>query len=315
MAALVRLSPGTLVVWALPVFAVAAEALPQASLQPIIYSVTTDAALRRLTLVGANFGTAPRVFTAFGELPVTSGNPTTIVVDLTSPAAPGSYLLAVLNTEASLVAVFDATFGAVGPPGPAGPKGDPGSTGPQGVAGPVGPPGAAGATGPTGPQGPPGPPAIRVVDSLGQLVGAYLLDWSKDPNAGNLNEGDTVAFVRDGVLYQVPITENGFRPQAGVVQFFYQSADCTGQPYYLVGSVPLGGLRATSDPFYNFVRAGVLCHLAKPWGQTYSVHSTDQRSNPLLPATCTDTNQVGLLAAPVLCEDISRFVPPFRIVE
>jgi hypothetical protein len=93
-------------------------------------------------------------------LTVSSFTPTTIVAELGSVTAPGTYLLTAGN--GLLFAIADVTLGAVGPQGPIGatgpqgPQGLMGLMGLQGVPGIQGPAGPAGATGPAGPAGPTG---------------------------------------------------------------------------------------------------------------------------------------------------------------
>jgi hypothetical protein len=114
------------------------------------------------------------------------------------------------------------SWNVTGPPGPSGPQGSQGAHGPQGVAGPQGPQGPRGVQGSQGPQG---PGTIMVVDTNGNAV-------------GQLGRNDNViSIIRQisGIWVEVPVdAANGFVPTKDFfneANFFWQSPDCTGQPY------------------------------------------------------------------------------------
>jgi hypothetical protein len=114
------------------------------------------------------------------------------------------------------------SWNVTGPPGPSGPQGSQGAHGPQGVAGSQGPQGPRGAQGSQGPQG---PGTIMVVDTNGNAV-------------GRLGRNDNViSIIRQisGIWVEVPVdAANGFVPTKDFfneANFFWQSPDCTGQPY------------------------------------------------------------------------------------
>ena len=85
------------------------------------------------------------------NLTVKSFNNSTIVAQLASMPAPGTYLLIV--QDGYYGGQFHLTIGADGPQGPIGLTGAVGATGPAGAKGATGATGAAGATGPAGPIG------------------------------------------------------------------------------------------------------------------------------------------------------------------
>jgi len=138
----------------------------RAQLLPVIESATVNSAANTITISGIGFNTRikPTVNLGGTNLTVNSYTSTTVVANLGSVTAPGTYLLTL--TDGLLPAVADVTLGAVGPQGPQGaigatgaqgPQGPIGFPGPQGAQGPIGPTGLAGATGATGAVGPTGP--------------------------------------------------------------------------------------------------------------------------------------------------------------
>jgi hypothetical protein len=148
--------------------------------QPVIGSVTYDAAANTLTIGGTGFiyGTR-KTFVNLGEpgvrlVPLQVTN-YVAVVSLGS-IGPGNYLVTV--GYGSAVGQFDEVWitlgsmgaeGPQGPPGPAGPKGDAGTPGTPGAPGAAGAAGAPGPQGPKGDTGPAGAPGI--VASLDALNG------------------------------------------------------------------------------------------------------------------------------------------------
>jgi hypothetical protein len=202
--------------------------------------------------------------------------------------------------------------GAAGPQGPAGATGAAGPQGEVGPIGPRGPQGPAGPAGPTGPQGPVGLPAIKVVDSLGQYVGPYLLNWYFDSNNWSLSP-ETVGLVRQGNLIQVRITADGFETTltGSVGRLSYETADCSGQPYISTPYIAPGALRA-AQPGFVFLQGGTLCYALRPWQQSHHILSQRTTTNNQPTGSCTATDQ-SMTGGPAACEDVSRFVPPFHI--
>ena len=123
-----------------------------AATAPKIFSTVTNFSTNHISITGQNFsptGLAPTVYFATTRLTLSSFSNQAITAMLPTGFAPGSYNLAVVNSNAQAV-TFAVTLGAVGPMGPQGPPGVQGPPGPQGSQGPQGAPGA------QGPQGPPG---------------------------------------------------------------------------------------------------------------------------------------------------------------
>ena len=155
--------------------------LPVVVSTTIKYSVTPN----QITISGQNFGAAaPKVVLNNTTLTLIS-NTTTIVANMPSGLAPGSYILTVTPNR-NLPAIFVVTNGEVGPQGPMGltgaqgPQGNTGAQGPQGNTGPQGPQGNTGPQGPQGPQGNTGPqgPAGVVPD---QLLTVQLMATCSNP--------------------------------------------------------------------------------------------------------------------------------------
>ena len=94
-----------------------------------------------------------------------------------------------------------------------------GPQGPQGEQGPTGPQGPQGAQGPTGPQGPQGlPGGIEVYDASDQFLG-YFVQIAWETMLGiyvpTLKKIMTISMLSGDTQYEV----------------YYESTDCTGQPY------------------------------------------------------------------------------------
>jgi len=108
--------------------------------------------------------------------------------------------------------------GPQGPQGEQGPKGDKGDTGDTGLQGPQGEQGIQGEQGPQGPAG-----AIDVYDADGQYLGKYL--------------GDVYTYYYYTLIYlpslqrSITINNNGELDSYTHATLFYESSDCTGQPY------------------------------------------------------------------------------------
>jgi hypothetical protein len=99
------------------------------------------------------------------------------------------------------------SWNVTGPPGPSGPQGPQGPRGIQGM------------------QGPQGPGAIMVVDANGNAVGQL----------GRNDNVTSIIWQISGIWVEVPVdVVNGFVPTKeffNEANFFWQSPDCTGQPY------------------------------------------------------------------------------------
>lgn len=134
-----------------------------AASKPSITSAVADFQTNQISIVGVNFGTVSPYVTLDGLVAtVVTFTPTTILADLPSGIAPGSYVLSVKNKSDNLVATFDATIGNAGPQGP------------QGAQGPQGQTGATGPQGPQGPQGPAGQGSVIQNSLLFYNVGANM---------------------------------------------------------------------------------------------------------------------------------------------
>lgn len=109
--------------------------------------LNADASPQTLTIRGTGFSPTDAVTLGSNTLSKVSATSTTLVVTLPTTISPGDYLLRVTGAG---TAVWQYTYGAVGPQGPAGPRGLRGLTG---AAGPAGPAGPAGQQGPAGGKG------------------------------------------------------------------------------------------------------------------------------------------------------------------
>src|SRR6185436_7085350 len=116
--------------------------------------------------------------------------------------------------------------------------------GPQGAIGLTGPEGPTGPTGPQGEQGSAGPAAaagLRVVDSLGQDVGAYIGDGS----ATRLFPSGAVSLLVNRFGFDKPTRAD----------LYYETTDCSGAAYMtsnptmiLHAEIVRGIARWASDP-------------------------------------------------------------------
>ena len=106
---------------------------------PAIEGATVNLAKGAMTLSGSNFspaGVAPTVTVGGASSTVSSFTNTTIVVEVPSTLAAGTYLVSVTNSIRPSVSAY-VTVGAVGPQGPAGATGATGAAGPAGPQGPA----------------------------------------------------------------------------------------------------------------------------------------------------------------------------------
>ena len=137
-----------LTVWLLTIsMFVFAAASAYAAATPTISSASINYSTNQITIKGSGFPTSKPSVVFNGTTLTVVGTPTSTSITATLPTgvAQGTYTLTV-----STSAVFDVTYGAVGPQGP---QGATGATGPAGPRGAIGLTGATGATGPAGPQG------------------------------------------------------------------------------------------------------------------------------------------------------------------
>jgi hypothetical protein len=107
---------------------------------PKIFSTVVNNLRGQINISGQGFdpaGSAPTVTLGKVALKIVAFNDQAITASMPVGLSPGSYSLSVTNSSL-LTAVFDVTFGAVGPAGPAGPQGPAGPPGPQGIQGPPG---------------------------------------------------------------------------------------------------------------------------------------------------------------------------------
>jgi Collagen triple helix repeat (20 copies)/IPT/TIG domain len=142
-----------------------ASAAPSVTFTVTIESASIDYSTNEITLRGTGFdlsGRAPAVSFNGTKLTLVSFAATTLIAKLPAGISAATYELVVTNSL-GVSALFDVTYGAIGPQGPAGapgvqgPAGTQGAVGPPGAAGPTGPAGVAGATGAPGSQGLAGP--------------------------------------------------------------------------------------------------------------------------------------------------------------
>lgn len=113
-----------------------------------------------IVIAGSGFASSNVVTLSGITLTKTSTSTTSIVATVPSSLTLGAsdYLLSV---KGSKTALWNLTYGAVGPQGPQGAQGPAGSQGPQGT------PGATGPTGSTGPQGPKGDTGAQGIAGAG----------------------------------------------------------------------------------------------------------------------------------------------------
>jgi hypothetical protein len=119
---------------------------------PVMNSGTINYPKNQVTLTGSGFepeNAAPTVEFNGAALRVVSATNDRIVATLPATVAPGTFRIKV-EPKSGGSAVFDMTYGAVGPQGPAGAPGQAGAPGAAGPAGPAGPTGPQGAAGPSG---------------------------------------------------------------------------------------------------------------------------------------------------------------------
>jgi hypothetical protein len=177
----------------------------------------------------------------------------------------------------------------VGPQGPEGPQGEPGPTGdigPQGPQGEPGPQGPQGDTGPQGPQGEPGPAGPQgepgespgwlgpvAIDAFGDFVGIptgvlpRCIGSAPSSSPRNHASGVVVRDPTTGVQGWVNLANYTLETEincprqitrigqgTGPRSLFFESADCTGQPYLeanrgqveVVGEVFAAGLASST---------------------------------------------------------------------
>jgi hypothetical protein len=165
--------------------------------------------------------------------------------------------------------------------------------------------------GPAGPQGPPGESALRVVDSLGQTVGAFL---AQDvPPAGY--QQLAVAAAGNQRIFLL-VNSNGFRENY-VNALYHTSRDCSGQRYIAIGNAPSldpAVIVAPTQPAavqrgYAVFSSGPIT-VASVASREYFAPGADYRSPGLceaFDATMRVTPASGLELATL------QVMPPFRI--
>jgi hypothetical protein len=163
--------------------------------------------------------------------------------------------------------------GATGPQGPAGVnglpgapglRGDTGAPGPAGTAGPAGPAGEAGPQGPagdTGPEGPKGASLPTIIDAKGVTLGV-------------LSGADAWIDTRSGKVALKDIGVLTYEPPEG---YFYDSEDCTGEPFLsarslVPRSVIVGPDGSNLDEKGNMLFSGKLMFAQKPF-ELRTMHS------------------------------------------
>lgn len=202
--------------------------------------------------------------------------------------------------------------GLPGEPGPQGPPGLQGLTGPQGPAGPQGESGPQGSQGPAGPQGPQGPQGVgnvRVVDSVGQLVG-FL-----GPCDVFQTSNSVLRQIEPGLWFCVPVDTTGFRNAPPTnVNLVYATPDCTGQAYIpwedtAKVNALFWQMDGTGNTYAVFVRDNTLYYRVGYFvGQLGSYRFLDP-PGPCTPnATSTSFGEARTLDLSTL-----GLVPPFRI--
>jgi hypothetical protein len=160
--------------------------------------------------------------------------------------------------------------------GPQGPQGLPGPTGPPGPQGPSGPQGAPGLQGLQGLQGPPGPagPAsgLKVVDANGEPIGLWATlhpsiglrvpaspevyaDGFRDVSAPSV----AVHQTPEGIVV-LPLSFDGFLEDATPTASFYESGNCTGQPYLNASDID-----TTMLPAHGRIRGQTVTYPQEPF--------------------------------------------------
>jgi hypothetical protein len=186
--------------------------------------------------------------------------------------------------KASEVPLDPAMLGLQGPPGIAG---APGPAGPIGLPGPKGDPGV---------QGPPGP-GLVLRDSNGVTVGSFLA-WQDRSSP----DDDLVVVKLDGTPVLLHGRTTGFGGFLPLDQspLYYETADCTGQPFV--------------EPVYDQTRPVRWGRLAGSLVYYRSGNSTGVAHQSFSIDGSTCFANVGTRSlAPASVADLSGFVPPFRV--
>jgi hypothetical protein len=168
-----------------------------------------------------------------------------------------------------------------------------------------------GPAGPQGPQGVAGESALRVVDSNGQTVGAFL---AQDiPTVGYQH----LAVAKAGSqLVFLLVNSSGFRDNY-VNAFYHTTPDCTGQRYLAIGNAPYldpAAIVAPTQPAavqrgYAVFPAGSMA-VRSIASREYFAPGADYRSPGLCEAVTVTMN-----VAPARGLELATLnvVPPFRI--
>jgi hypothetical protein len=282
---------------------------------PVLQSAAMGQDSVTLTIKGSNLLgiTTPIVTLNSVRLTVVSATNTQIVARLAAPVAAATYFLVVQRDSLSY-GVIDVTLGVAGPAGAPGPKGDPGMPGPKGdpgAQGPKGDQGVAGAQGlrgdvgprgvegAPGPSGAPGAAAVRVIDSIGNVVGTVT-------GVDSTNHVQILREVTDGIWLSLMVTRSGF--DQNLLTFIYQSMDCSGPEYLQVDTPPLLNHPAVTD--------GVIAYYAgDPELALGNLHSYSQKTLTGLGAgRCTPVGLgSGVYIGVATLVDLSTIVPPFHL--
>ncbi len=142
--------------------------------------------------------------------------------------------------------------------------------------------------GPPGPSGAPGAGGLKIYDSQNLEVGPY-------------NGSSRVMFYVNGIYLAVNILPQGFRTTSGF-NLYYNSSDCTGQPYFDVNDM----LRPTE----------VVGNTAYYGGDPVAIFDTFSQRYFEPPSTygpCEYQNSRSPGAGPLQTYQLPYFVPPFRL--
>jgi hypothetical protein len=147
-----------------------------------------------------------------------------------------------------------------------------------------------------GPQGPAGPPGgLQFVDSTGKQLGFVV--------------GVNLALRFDNATpVAVSVDLNGLT--SGEVEFFFESADCTGTRLGGGGAAPTnsGGPIAP-----GFVIANSLYYLPPGMGQTVTIESYQWLNSDGSLGGCQQFVPYQILATPWVVSALPIFVPPIRV--
>jgi len=190
--------------------------------------------------------------------------------------------------------------GSAGPPGPQGPAGAPGPQGTQGAIGPQGTQGPVGPQGAQGPQGPAGTSGLRVLDSLNNAVGFW--------NGGN------VLLPIAGDFVVVSTGADGF-VESGV-RLAFESTDCTGPPYLMVGGkAPAAGGPVSTDLYRSSAIANGVLYYSNSLESNVFIGSLQDLFGGAV-GTCNAYGAIDRVKAAVAVSVATLgYTPPFRLTQ